>query len=386
MGNPAERFNQTLIRMLGTLETDQKTDWKSFIGPMVQAYNATKSSATGYSPHYLMFGWHPRLALDAYLGTDPGNEGSVDPTGYVQKLQNRLQQAYKLAAEASAKQGVRNKAYYDRKVCASRLEVNDRVLVRQVHFDGRHKLADKWETYPYTILDIPNPEIPVYRVRREDGKGPERVRHRNLLLPFNSLSPSDSSVPTRHKSSRPKPNQTDRVVQQLGSGTDSEGSSSESEPYVIPQRRPGYQPVPVKNFKSSGEHFLPRFSSETSEVNRPNLVSGSPVQPYVVSPLPESVMSRTGDQAENTPSTVQETFGPSGLSGSAQFLSSRSIPKDPAFVSRSHESVSHSIPEPSPEPVHRPQRLRKPPDRYGEWVSPLIATEDVKKEVHIYYV
>ena len=81
MGNPAERFNQTLIKMLGTLDPVQKQDWKSFVGPMVQAYNATKSDATGYSPHYLMFGWHPRLAIDTFMGTEPGNEGSPDPTG-----------------------------------------------------------------------------------------------------------------------------------------------------------------------------------------------------------------------------------------------------------------------------------------------------------------
>ena len=113
MGNPAERFNKTLIKMLGTLNPEQKSDWKSYIGPIVQAYNATKSDATRYSPHYLMFGWHPRLPLDANLGINPGNDGSNNPSGYVHKLQNRLQHAYQLAAEASAKQSARNKAYYD---------------------------------------------------------------------------------------------------------------------------------------------------------------------------------------------------------------------------------------------------------------------------------
>ena len=37
-----ERFNQTLLNMLGTLEDDQKQDWKSFVAPLVHAYNATK--------------------------------------------------------------------------------------------------------------------------------------------------------------------------------------------------------------------------------------------------------------------------------------------------------------------------------------------------------
>lgn len=60
MGNgSAERFNQTLIKMLSTLSEEQKSDWKSHVAPLVHAYNATKSDPTGYTPHYLMFGWHP---------------------------------------------------------------------------------------------------------------------------------------------------------------------------------------------------------------------------------------------------------------------------------------------------------------------------------------
>ena len=36
MGNGIpERFNQTLLNMLGTLEDDQKSDWKSFVPPLV---------------------------------------------------------------------------------------------------------------------------------------------------------------------------------------------------------------------------------------------------------------------------------------------------------------------------------------------------------------
>jgi transposase InsO family protein len=42
------RCNQTLLKILGTLENHQKYDWKAYIGPLVQAYNATKNDATGY--------------------------------------------------------------------------------------------------------------------------------------------------------------------------------------------------------------------------------------------------------------------------------------------------------------------------------------------------
>ena len=69
-----ERFNQTLLNMLGTLEDDQKEDWKSYVAPLAHLYNATRHDSTGYSPFFLMFGRHPRLAVDAYLGLNSPEE------------------------------------------------------------------------------------------------------------------------------------------------------------------------------------------------------------------------------------------------------------------------------------------------------------------------
>ena len=67
MGNgKLKRFNQTLLNMLGPLEDHQKSDWKSYVPALVHAYNSTRHESTGYSPHFLMFGRHPRLAVDAF--------------------------------------------------------------------------------------------------------------------------------------------------------------------------------------------------------------------------------------------------------------------------------------------------------------------------------
>ena len=72
MGNGIpEHFNQTHLNMLDTLEEDQKSDWKTYVPPLVHAYNATRHECTGFSPHYLMFGRHPRLAVDAFYGIKP---------------------------------------------------------------------------------------------------------------------------------------------------------------------------------------------------------------------------------------------------------------------------------------------------------------------------
>ena len=50
-----------MIRKLGE---DEKADWPGHLAEIVHAYNATKSAVMGYIPHYLMFGWRPRIPVD----------------------------------------------------------------------------------------------------------------------------------------------------------------------------------------------------------------------------------------------------------------------------------------------------------------------------------
>ncbi|MCG8049379.1 MAG: RNase H-like domain-containing protein, partial [Candidatus Thiodiazotropha endolucinida] len=127
MGNgQAERFNQTLLRMLGTLDPARKSDWKSYVLPLVHAYNATRHDITGFSPFYLMFGRHPRLAIDAFLGLQPDPEAVRNQTEYVRKFQSRLTFAYRKASEEAERQAARYKGYYDQKVRESKIEVGDR--------------------------------------------------------------------------------------------------------------------------------------------------------------------------------------------------------------------------------------------------------------------
>ena len=59
-----ERFNQTLISMLGTLPEDLKVHWPRHGSTLVHAYNCTGSHATGYSSYYLMYERHPLLPID----------------------------------------------------------------------------------------------------------------------------------------------------------------------------------------------------------------------------------------------------------------------------------------------------------------------------------
>ena len=51
-----ERLHQTIMCMIGKLGKDKKADWPPHLTEIVHPYNATQSTVTRYSPHYLMFG------------------------------------------------------------------------------------------------------------------------------------------------------------------------------------------------------------------------------------------------------------------------------------------------------------------------------------------
>ncbi|XP_060607809.1 uncharacterized protein LOC132759951 [Ruditapes philippinarum] len=133
----AERFNQTLLNMLGTLEDSQKSNWKAHVPPLVHANNSTRHESTGLTPHFLMFGRHPRLAIDAFLGIEPeDSEKFRNHSNYVMGLQKRLSYAYKVASRESKRQSRRHKRRYDLRVRHAKIEPGDRVLVRNVGLKG----------------------------------------------------------------------------------------------------------------------------------------------------------------------------------------------------------------------------------------------------------
>jgi len=114
MGNgKVERFNSTLLKMLGTLGETEKSDWKSYVAPMVHAYNVTIHKSTGYSPYFLMLGRHPKLAIDAMLGLTANDDTFTSSHEYIRKLRERLSHAYKKAEDIAKKTCQDDKARYD---------------------------------------------------------------------------------------------------------------------------------------------------------------------------------------------------------------------------------------------------------------------------------
>ena len=87
--------------MIGTLPTEAKISWQEQLSTLVHAYNCSHSNATGFSPFYWIFGRHPMLPIDEQFGVRTPDTIASTSHGYIQKLQRRLDRAYKTANEVN---------------------------------------------------------------------------------------------------------------------------------------------------------------------------------------------------------------------------------------------------------------------------------------------
>jgi transposase InsO family protein len=253
--NPAgngltERMNRTLLNMLGTLEPKQKQDWKSHVAPIVHAYNCTRHQSTGYSPFQLMFGRQPRLPIDTAFGLH-NNSDTENYTQYMESLRNRLESAYSLAAESAREAQVIQKSNYDLKARAAILDIGDRVLIKALAFEGKHKLADRWEEEPYVVIEHPNTEIPVYILKPENGVGRKRTLHRKHLLPIGSI-PIEIQEPQKPEPTFRRTRRT-RHHESSSSSSDEDLSTSEPEEEFM---------IPTEDAESTGDAESTRKSDD----------------------------------------------------------------------------------------------------------------------------
>lgn len=230
-GDPQpERFNRTLLSMLGTLSNEKKRQWSEHVGYLVHAYNSTKCDATGYSPYYLMFGREARLPVDICFGVL--SEDEVPHSQYVARLQENLKRAYRLATEAANKIHGRNKRTHDKRVRSRILGVGDRVLLKNLGLRGKHKLQSRWSPEPYVVVEkLPN--LPVYRVRPEGVRGRVKTLHREHLLPIGQLVRVTGELNDHQQPQTPKRGQRERwrTEDTVHQETDSEETSESSNEY-----------------------------------------------------------------------------------------------------------------------------------------------------------
>ena len=178
-----ERFHQTLTRMIGKLARDHKANWEEHLPELTQAYNATRSAVTGFSPHYLMYGRRPRLPVDFLFPTVRPTDRPRVVTEYTRGLAAHLKQAYGEAMQYTTKEAARQKRQYDRATCQVVLQPGDKVLLKNDAYQGRRKIMDRWGEEIWEIVRQLAPDVPSYELKGPNGETKQAHRHRLLQIP-----------------------------------------------------------------------------------------------------------------------------------------------------------------------------------------------------------
>lgn len=193
-----ERMNQTLLDMLRSLTVEQQARWHHYLPELLQVYNNTPHSSTGYAPAYLMFGRHLRLPVDVSLGID--QPASTHNWGnWVTEHHQRLTYAFQLAQQKMTSAAAQHKQQYDRQARAAPLVPGERVWLRNRNRQGHGKLCSQWDPEPYVVMELVGNTGLVYKVRQEKG-GKIKTLHRNALKPCHTVLndvPECVSVPPK---------------------------------------------------------------------------------------------------------------------------------------------------------------------------------------------
>ncbi|RXN17862.1 Retrovirus-related Pol polyprotein from transposon 297 [Labeo rohita] len=331
-GDPQpERFNRTLLSMLGTLDAAEKHKWSQHISKLVHAYNCTKNEATGYSPYFLLFGREARLPIDVCFGTSSGGGEGQSYQRYVENLKTDLQKAYRLASETALKNHQRNKRLYDQKVKYQSLETGDRVLIRNLSFTGKHKLEDRWNSTLYIVLEKLD-NLPVYKLKPEKGTGGVRTMHRDHLLPVGEFVRMPKSGERQEVPQRPVTrSRAARREKRTLEPSEMADSSSESE-------------------HESYGYYSPDWSRQWTQLI-PDLQQKLEVKENEVTVHTDSESQCSGEE---------EVIGETQESEDSRENIHPVVDWEEERISEGEEKSSRTVSDLEAEPVQRPKRQRKP--------------------------
>ena len=294
-----------------------------------------------------MFGREPNLPIDLAFGIENiENRKKQTHTKYIENLKEKLKVSFELAASNIKSAQARQKRAYDNRTKGTYIHVGDRVLVKVVSFDGRHKLADRWEEIPYEVIDQPNPEIPVYKVRKENGEGSVRTLHRNLLYPISTSldMPVDEILPeVPNRKLRSDTNN----VQNQGSDDDSDNE------YFVVQTVPKICDIP----SSSHDVHTDRAdnSSPDGTIAQPAIVDSNvddSADTNVDTSADASVDPSHNVEDTNHQEPVSEAQGEGGSNNSPAPVASRDHEREEHAAASVAETLPSDNSQDGPESVH----------------------------------
>ena len=182
-----ERMNQTVINILKCLPDQYKSNWRNHVNKLVHAYSSIKSSATGDSPYYLLFGRHPRLPIDVLLLSQSSHTSSYPE--YAKKWEDQMRQVYQFTMNSVARKKKNINRYNTKVKSLNILKPGDRVLVRSLsQRGGTRKLRNHWQEKIHKIVSATGDDSGTYKIVPENFMKPkDRIVLRNMLLKCDDL-------------------------------------------------------------------------------------------------------------------------------------------------------------------------------------------------------
>jgi transposase InsO family protein len=186
-----ERLNQVLEQFLRMFTTTRQDDWADLLPIAEFAYNNASHAATGFSPFYVTYGYHPALSfMTPTSSTVPAAENRVK---HLQEVHEELKTMIHIAGQNA-------KRIYDRGATLQpSFEVGDKVLLRHRNIATTapsHKLASKF-LGPFPI--IAKLSNLLYRLKLPNTLRIHNVFHVSLLEKY-----TQDTIPGRCKT-RPPP-------------------------------------------------------------------------------------------------------------------------------------------------------------------------------------
>lgn len=393
MGNgQTERFNRTLLAMLGTLEPEQKCDWKKYVTNLVYAYNATPHESTKVAPFELMFGRKPRLPIDSVFQTDVNNDLNQSTVTYIAELRKRMKTTQEIVKRTTDKARETQKLQYDKKAKAVKLIIGDKVLVKIVAFEGKHKIADRFEQETYEVIRQPIENIPVYEVRAPDGK--VKKLHRNHLLPLGFVA--DEPEPEQMAKIPPVPRPRRTLEREVVRAPSTEKTAATKNSGTTEESRNEETSDEESSYDESDTLVIP-MSIDGDAQNRSDRVDiEETVQERVARDDGEDEDSRHDASCDRRAVSVddetEEVEGDLATEGAREnndTLVTAEDTEEHTDENRDEEdSVDRVIPdrdkeaEEVPQPVRKSGRARKLPDRFDAYVMNTVPSRPVDERLH----
>lgn len=145
-----ERWHRTLAQYMRSFTESDKDRWDDLIPYALFVYNTTTHTATGYSPHYLLYGCEAEIPTN--LKHSPTPVYNYD--NYALVLNNNLKRAHEIARTNIIKRKELNKNNYDKTHNNEvNFQIGDFVLIKNEV--KNHKYANNYNG-PFEITDIPS--------------------------------------------------------------------------------------------------------------------------------------------------------------------------------------------------------------------------------------